>query len=199
MKIFLIVIAGMLFSSGCATHWAANEYGLSHGVFSLTGPVHGNTTRLFVQGKIDVHPGHNSRSMDSSRGSRAAYLDIELDSGVTVSKNLHDGNIPPVAFEYPEITLIDNPDNKPHKTAFIESGLEMGAVSLCCFYITNPNDANAPYEIPFGDMEKYPRSTTGKILYPFVYAGAVVVDIICAPAYFVGGALVLCSVSFYEY
>ena len=181
-------MVGVSFLSGCATHWAVNDYGRikPNEYFHATGPVHGDATRVYAQGELHLHPYPDTRGKISP-----AYLAIALNEGQILSKEINEGDMPPAAFDYPTIGTPYRYD----KAWFIESGRDIGNAGGWSLYIKNPNDPDTPTLIFLNqEHRQYPRSTSAKVFYPVVLTGAVVADIIATPVYVIralGAALVV--------
>ena len=207
MKIFNllflpIVCATLSFSSGCATSWVANEYGRTHGVFQPTGPVRGDSTQVYAQGEMKIYHGicHDG---SPPRKSLPAYLFAEFRDGQIINKEIREGFFPALAFDFPEIAPILLPEGMSAdeiKEFFVESGRETGVVlgAWWSLYVKNSNDIGTPHVIWFmNDKKQYFRTTWGKITYPIVLTGAVAVDVIASPVYFVGGIVLFVVIAVY--
>lgn len=125
---------------------------------------------------------------------RPAYMSIKLQKAQTLStmpawtllvdKEIHEGSLPPAAFEYPKITPATRPEKTPYKDVFMASGQDIGTTGWWYLYVKNQNDVNDPFIVWLtGETKQYPRSTTSKIPYPVVVTGAVAVDILATPLY----------------
>ena len=174
-----ILTIGMMFSSGCATDWARNGYGRAPTeYFHTTGPVRGDAAQIYIHGELHHYPYPDTRKQLSP-----AYIVIELQEGQIISKEIHKGNMPPVAFEYPRIWM------PPYdKASFIASGQDVGYADVTewYLYVKNPNDINNPHWVDLTrERIQYPRSDSSEIFYPVVLTGAVVSDVIAAPVYVV--------------
>ena len=173
----VLIFAGMLVSPGCATYWTVTDYGRKDEKFrfgSYTNSAYGNTTKIYAQGYVYTY----HRAIPTKSESYPAYMVVELHEGKIISSNKPViGSIPLSTLNYPEIKIL-NPTN------FVESGQDI----IHCwgrFFIKNPHDINKPYEITIDYKDEY-RPTSSKICYPFVFTGAVVIDVITSPIQLLG-------------
>ena len=170
--------------SGCATGWAVHDYEMVSKYSRFTGPAYGDTTKLYVQGKQEVYRGINVRHM-SHWETYPVYMVVEFHNGKIKSISKPQiGDLPSIALEYPEVKPLNTTGNIPNgsvaKNAFIQSGWDSGSCYRT-FFIKNPNNVNMPFEIPFDGYSKRYRSVWGYVSLPFVFSGAVVVDVITSP------------------
>ena len=173
----ILLIIGMMFSSGCVTDWAINDYGNMHKRFKPTGPTYGDATRVYTQGMEDLYTvplSHAFRFRNRSRKSesRPAYRLIKINEGKIISVKLYKGSLPPTALAYPPIM--------PSNDIFSESR----QYDFSTVYTQNPNDINEPYITRIDNYKDY-RSTLSMIFYPVVLPAAVAADIIISPAYLI--------------
>ena len=118
--------------------------------------------------------------------SRPAYMLIKFGDGQIASQTIHECDMPPVVFEYPKITLSPRPENGRYKDVFTESGRDAGTTGLWYLYVKNPHDADEPVLVWLtGQGTQYPRTGFAKIIYPLLYTGAVVADVVLIPVYVV--------------
>ena|GEM_PF-5745356 len=177
VKLFLFP-AAISCVQGCATQWVVTDYGKTEERFYLSnsrGPVFGDTTRLYILGKKTVEP----NVLFQSKRQFPAYTLIDLKDGEIISKEVNDGYLPAVAFEYPEIKRL-LPDEDCvwwGQERFVESGQDM-AFDWRCVYMKNPRDPNNPYAIGITTDQTYPRSTLSMIALPVVFVGAVAADVV---------------------
>jgi len=200
MKTFMILVllpAAMIGLQGCAvTSWTTDNYGKADERFSSpAGPAYGNTTRIYVQGEKEVDP--NLLFQWTRR--LPAYIIVDVKDGEIISKEVMNGYLPPVAFEHPEILtwdkiyleVVGHPPPLAFREIefdyfstwnriFLESGRDM-AFTPNAIYIQNPDNPHNPYKIWVTSYDKGSRSTSSKIAFPFVYAGAMATDIVLLP------------------
>ena len=190
--VFLFLIAGMVWTSGCASSWVMTDYGRKSETFRGTGPAYGDTTKVYVQGRLNTFY-HITPWSDKER---PAYMVVELgEKEIKTSNKPIKGNIPSDALEYPEIKFLDRdsfPRDTPLETIFIESGQDVGYFRYNVVFIKNPNDINNPYRANISYWrEYYPVSSI--VSFPFVLVGALAVDVVTLPFQIIG-ILVLDSV-----
>ena len=160
-----------MFTSGCVTNWVMEEYGKSASSFKTTGPVHGDVTQIFAQGML------SDLSGESRGGERPAYMHMTIYKGEEPGKTIHEGALPPAAFEYPQIPQIPYSEFKTRAEVFAESGEEIASVGDWTYlFIQNPDNAANPAQIWMGAMKPNPLPLWAKITYPFVIVGAVAAD-----------------------
>ena len=111
---------------------------------------------------------------------------ITLENHRPASQELHEGKMPPAAYEYPEIKLSPRPANASYKDIFIASEDDIGTTDWLYLYIKNPSDTNKPTLVWLsGESKEYPRSAEDQTLFYVMLPGAVVVDVVTSPLYVV--------------
>ena len=194
----------MMLTSGCVTN-LASHYGKKVGYFVPTGPAHGDTTQIYVQGKLDIYTAmvwYESGTWGRSPlESRPAHMRITLRPAWNlasqeihlVSREVHEGELPKTAFEYPEIKLSTPPKNKSYEKIFIESGQDIGTSDWKCLYVKKENNPQKPTAISLtGATKEYPRSKKDDVIHNFIlFPCAVIVDAAASPVYATGIILFL--------
>lgn len=160
----------MFFLSGCLSRAVIKDYGQEIETFTVTGPAHGDATRIYAQGE-------RTRSVrrTGKQHTDQGYLLIYANGQWSKPKK---GSIPLIALEYPEIPKID-PSGLGNRDSFIQSGQDNGFGDRV-FFFRNPENPNSPM-IHFPPVGWYYRPFETYIYIPFVLIGAVMIDAVVWP------------------
>ena len=181
--ILLLLIASMTVTSGCLTKGVIQRYGKACEKFKITGPVYGDTALLYVQGeRIRWKDWVPRQYVISSQVS--AYI-IYADGKWSRPQK---GDIPPAALGYqkiPEIEPLDiyKTSPSPELDTFMQSDQDSGFCKRMGYIYFKNSAPNANHKVFFvpSPIGWHYRPLRGYIYFPFVFAGAVVADIITSP------------------
>ena len=181
----VLFVISIVLLSGCATtrEMLTEE---PYAFFSVTS-ARGDDTRVYARGVLEL----NYKGYANFPGRHTACMVIDLKDGKVISSSLPEkGDFPTDAFEYPEISSLEMRPSRfysiENKKMFIKSG-QNSCFWDNAFYIRNPDDSSdlfmfhVPSKIPPPQHATSCEATLYYATYPFVFGGAVVMDIVTFP------------------